>query len=294
MQAQERSLQRDAVACGRAQVEAGDLADPDVLGEVARTGLPPVPHHLSAPGQAVQPLVAIGADQEALGRQEGQELAERRLIVGLGGEDVHMVVDQRADQQVARVVEHELRAQVAAADDVLVPFQQHLRIGAPVAGVRQVQGDGADEIARVPPSLSQEAGAHRRQGGFAEAAGDDDGLTALGVAAEEGREALQIHAPADQFGELGVAVQVQLGAGPGDGDVDPCGHQRRVEAHVVVDGLAVQVGADRREHALVGAADPMAFRRQHGGQGAHARAGDPEEVEVHAKVDSRGQPRHLL
>ncbi len=130
--------------------------------------------------------------------------------------------------------------------------------------------------------MDQEAGAHGGQGRLAEAAGDDDGLAALGVAAEVFGEAVARHAAADQRLQFGIVTQPQLGAGPDDGHVDVRRHLGRVEAVVERDALALQVGRDRREDPIVGAGDLGPVRGQDRGQGAHAGAGDAKKVRAHS------------
>ena len=51
--------------------------------------------------------------------------AERRLVIGEGREDVDVIVGQRGQQHVVRMVEHELGAVVGLADHVLVAFKDH-------------------------------------------------------------------------------------------------------------------------------------------------------------------------
>ena len=76
----------------------------------------------------------LARDQQAVGRNEAQQLTERRLVVGEGREDVDMVVDQRGQQHVARMIEYELGTPVGHAHDILVTFQHHLRLRPPMAG----------------------------------------------------------------------------------------------------------------------------------------------------------------
>ncbi len=282
VQAQQFGLQRDDGAGGRHQLEAGDLADHDALRMIAGAGLQPVPDHLAARRQPVQRLMGPGAHQQAVLGRQGDQLGEWGLVGLHGGEDVQMVVDQRRDQHVAWVVELELRAPVLGADDVLVALDQELGLGPAVAGSVQVQRDGADEIAGVAPRLAHQHRAHGGQGGFAEAAGDDQVLAVPGMAAQELGEAVARQAPADDLGELGIGLKAELGAGADDRGLGLRGDQPRVEAHVIGDAQAVQIGRHRREHPVVRARDGVAFGGQHRGQGAHAGAGDPEEIDVHA------------
>jgi hypothetical protein len=100
------------------------------------------PSHLAVSYQTMRAWVSaamarVGALWRATSRpsDQAQQLAERRLVVGEGREDVDVVVDQGRQQHVARMVEHELRAPVGRPDDIFVALEDHLRRRAPVAGV---------------------------------------------------------------------------------------------------------------------------------------------------------------
>ncbi len=242
VQAQELGRQLQLAAAGQAQLEAGGLADLHVLGEIARVGLQPVPDHFAALGHPVQRRMGVGADQLAARGDHADQLGEGRLVGVQRREDVQVVVHQRRDHHMAGVVELELRAPVVRAHDVFVALDQEGRIGPRRAGGLKVQRDGADEIARVLAGVDQEAGAHGGQGRFAEAAGDDDGLAAPGMAAEVLGEAETRRAPPDQLVQLGVGSQRQLGARAHDGHVHVRRHQLGVEAVVVGQALALQIG----------------------------------------------------
>ncbi len=243
-----------------------------------------VPDHAATGGEALDGFVSLGADQQIILGQQGQQLGKGGLVGRHCREDVDVVVDDGAQQHLVRVIEQELRAPVLAADDVLVALEDEGLVAAGVAGGVQVQRNCADEVAGVPARLAHQEGDQGGEAGFAEAAGDDDVLAALGVDAQVLGEAVARHAQADEFGQFGIVPQVQLGAGTDDGDVDGGGDLRRVEPHVVGDAHAGEVGADRRKDAVVRAGDGVAFRRQDRSQGADPRAGDAEEIDVHGGV----------
>ena len=108
----------------------------DRLGAVAGARASPVPDNRPAGGQAGEGLETLGADQPALRRQARDQGGEGGLVRRHGREDVEVIVDQRADQQIVQRIVQELRAAVGRRDDVLVALDQEGRVGpgAPPAG----------------------------------------------------------------------------------------------------------------------------------------------------------------
>ena len=103
-------------------------------------------------------------------RETRKQFAKRRFIFGEGREHIDMVVDQRGEQEMLRVIKGEFRAGITVADDVLIAFQHHIRRISPVPGGRQGWRNRADHPAGIQGGCPQDMGHKRRAGGFAERA----------------------------------------------------------------------------------------------------------------------------
>jgi hypothetical protein len=233
----------------------------------------------------------LARDQQPIGRRQAQQLAEWRLIVGEGREHVDVVVDQRGQQHVARVVEHELRAPVGGRHDVLVALQHHLRRAPPVAGGRERRRDRPDHPARVAAGDLQDMGHQGRTGRLAEGPGDHRVQPAARGLAHHLREGSDADAPPARLGDFGIVGSPQLGACAQHQDVEVLRQVGGVEAVVERKAQAFHVRRHRRERLGVRSGDVVPRVAQHQGGCAHAGSGDAGEVDAHHAPFQLFRPR---
>src|ERR1051325_6714254 len=223
-------------------------------------------------------VVAVGHDH-AVRRHALHALAEGvddRVHVGV---DVSVVELDVVDDQRVRAVVEKLGPLVEERGVVLVAFDDELRVVAELEVLIEIEGDAADDHARVASRRLEQPGQERGRRRLAVRPGDDDGVPAFDEQLVDG------------LGHRGVR-QVELERGSGLG----IGFRRRVaDDH--------QIGPERQqvllriplEHrnpqpfevrghggidVLVGPADLVAPLLEHAGQRGHGGTGDPDQVDA--------------
>src|SRR5256885_9612091 len=122
-------------------------------------------------------VVAIG-QQQAVARNQSDEVFERRLDGGQVLENVGVVKLQIVDNRDLRQVMNELAPLVEKRGVVFVPFDDDpFAVGKPRA-LAEIIWNSADEVARSQPVVLQDPGEQRRRSGLAVRAGYDDGTFA--------------------------------------------------------------------------------------------------------------------
>ena len=224
-------------------------------------------------------LRVIGIDQsEAVFGDDVQQLAERFLDGSQVGVDVGMIeLDVVEDDQFGKVVE-ELAAFVSKGSVVLVSLQHPEIAPAVVTAPGEINRNPADEPAGLEAALFQQEGQHGGGGGLAMGAGDNKVPAAIEEpAAEEFRQGDK----GNPVGEDGLKLRVPAGDNVAyHGEVGLRGKVFLAVALVEDDAAFAEEVGHRRIDGLIGAGDLEAKFPEHGGDRAHAGAGDPEEVEV--------------
>ena len=221
-------------------------------------------------------VVAVG-QQQAVARNEADEVLEGGLDGFEALEDVGMVELKVVDERHLGQVMHELAALVEEGGVVFVAFDDEPgAVGEPRA-LAEVIRDAADEVAGVEAVMLEDPRQERGRRRLAVRAGNDQRT----LAANE--EVLQ------QFGQRAVGQPVVqhvlgLGVAAGDGVADDheVGLMREVVLRVTGDHLDLAVrqeGGHGRIDVLVRAGDLNSFFLHRRGGRSHGRAADTDEVD---------------
>ena len=242
----------------RAQAEAFDRAMGDVeqRGEVG--------------------IVAV-AEQEAVARDEADEMGERFLDGGEVLEDVGVVELEIVDDGDLGVVMDELAAFVKKRGVVFIALDNEPFAVGEAGALAEVVGDAADEVAGIEAVVLEDPGEQGGGGGFAVGAADDERAFAANeeLAQQLGEGAIT---------QLVVEGKLGFGVAAGDGvaDDDEVGFIGEVLLGVTVDDFDFfggQEGGHWFVNTLVGASYGKAFVLHGGGGGSHGCAADADKMD---------------
>ena len=226
-------------------------------------------------------FAAVG-DHAALARHHAQQVMELRFDRREVGKDVGVVVLEIVDDRRARPVVHELRALVEEGGVVLVGLDHEERALGQARRAVEVERHAADEEAGIEARVLEDPREHRRCGRLAvrarhrqhPAVGQHVLVQPLrprhvGVAGVEDRFHQRIaarHHVADHE-HVGVTRHAR--------------ELRRVPAFGEADAEPFELRGHRRIDVGVAPRDDVARRPGDGGEAAHERAADTEDVQVH-------------
>src|ERR1035438_1086736 len=221
-------------------------------------------------------VVAI-AQQQAVARDEADEILEGGLDGIEAIEDVSVVELKVVDDCHLRQVMHELAALVEEGGVIFITFDDEPFAVGEARALAEIVWDAADEVARVQAVVLEDPREERSGGRLAVRAGDDQ----RAFAADE--EVLQ------QFWQRAVSqlvVQYILGfrvaAGDGVADDDEVGFAREVLLRITRDDLDLTVGQEGghgRINVLVRAGDIKTFLLHRRGGRGHSCAANANEMD---------------